>query len=456
MASSTDFWFQSDDEFYAAVEDNVVVGQTASMTRQGLREDEPFAFDGTDFDDDDHDENSAPVEEEEYPLKLKDILLNPYHYGNSLGCDADSQLLYADVDNHDSSKLDINQSVAKCGFLEEESDRSKLMKAKLLDHLASLPLGWQSDNFWNTDPDLEYEDSEDEDKIKEMRQKLKKETDERYGKKKDWDTFQRDRSFVERNLERDYGLLCPDKVNYLLSLDEVDGREVLNIFSNQCKRKLKRPVVLLIGAVDKPSMQKPGTKEGWAVVYHFFSNKITVKPFLLDKTHHPLAQNWDTDVPNDGICLTGNPAIFVDKVLQLEADIKSELNEAHTSQILVYYVVARWLILHWKALSAIKDDGQATMTDENREKVSDAKRFMLRESAKIDVPREKPQPAPKKTIRVFEHLQAHLEDYEAAIRHEAIKAKDAGNETAADDAVKLYGKLTEMLQEFNMNAEKDV
>ncbi|KAI4179810.1 MAG: hypothetical protein L6R41_007628 [Letrouitia leprolyta] len=462
MASSTDFWFEPDAEFYAAVEDNVVVGQTTSMTRQGLQEGELFSFsdtgfDGDNLDGDDLDDDHASVEQEERPANLRDILTNTftYGYGNALGLETDTQLLYADVDNHDPSELDINKRVAKAGFLEEESGRLTLVKANLIGHLATLP--WPGDDFWSSDPDLDYEESDEEGTVREKRQQLKKAHDKRYSTKKEYEMFENDRLYIERIFEREYGLLSPDKVDYILCLEkEEDRREVLTVCSNQTKRKLRRPVVLLIGAIEKPSREKPETKEGWAVVYDFFNNHITIKPYLMDKTHHPLAQKWDSDIPSDGVCLTGHPAVFVDKILQLEAEIKAGINEAHTAQVLVYYLVARWLILHWKALSAIKVDGQATMTDEELEKVSDAKRYMLHESAKIELPQEKPQTAPGKSIRVFEHLQAHLEDYEAAIRKEAVKAKKAGNETAAEDAVKLYDKLTGMLQEFNMNADKDV
>ncbi|KAL8997752.1 MAG: hypothetical protein Q9188_006251 [Gyalolechia gomerana] len=455
MTSSTSFWFAPDAEFYAAVEDNVVVGGSVSLTRQGLHEDEPF------FDDDhDDDDDNVPSDEERDPLKLRDILTDILYYGNCLGFETDAQLLYADVDSHDPSELDFNKRVAKSGFLEEESDKSKQAREKLIDHLASLP--WQTDNFWDGDSDdLDAEDDFDEEKVKEKRQRLKERYDRMYSKTKDADKYKKDRERIARVFGRDFGLLSSDKVDYILGLeDEEDRREVLNVCSNQSMRKLQRPVVLLIGTIEKPSEEKPGTKQGWAMVYNFYDDHITIKPFISNKTHHPLAQKWDTDIPNDGICLTGHPATFVDKVLQLEGEIKSKEQEGdiqtYASQILVYYFATRWLILHWKALSGMKVDGEVAMTDEGLGKVSDAKSFMLRISAQIKLPHEKRQPAAKKTIRGFEHLQSHLEDYEASIRKEAVRAKEAGNERAAEDAAKLYGKLTKLLQAFHMNAEKEV
>ncbi|KAL8938767.1 MAG: hypothetical protein Q9216_003713 [Gyalolechia sp. 2 TL-2023] len=454
MTSSTDFWFAPDAEFYAAVEDNVVVGEATRMTR-------PVHEDETLYDDDFDDDDNVHGDEEELPLKLSDILTDDYHYRDGLGFHTDGQLLYADVDTDDMSKLDINKRVAKEGCLEEESDKSKQAKDKLIDHLASLP--WQSGCFWDEDTDEVDDEVEfDEAKVKEKRRKLKEKYDKLRSKVKDAKKYEEDRERITLNFEEEYGLLSCDKVDYILGLeDEGDRKEVLLVCSGQSKRKLQRPVVLLIDTIENPSANKPGTREGWAIVYSFDNNHLTIKPFIADKTHHPLAQKWDSGIPEDGICLTGHPATVVSQILSLEAQIKSEEQEGdiknYASRILVYYSVARWLIYHWKALSGMKADGGTLLTDEDLEKVSDAKYFLLRTSAKIELPRQKRQPEAKKTIiRGFQHLQAHLEDYESSIRKEAVKAKKAGNEAAAEDAAKLYGKLTEMLQTFNVNAEKDV
>ncbi|KAL9023009.1 MAG: hypothetical protein Q9196_007430, partial [Gyalolechia fulgens] len=367
MKSSTSFWFAPDAEFYAAIEDSVVVGQSASLTRQGLHEDEPF------FDDDDED---APRDKEKHPLKLRDLLTDTLYYGNCLRFGNDAQLLYADIDIHDPCELDINKRVAKAGFLEQESDKSKQARENLIDHLASLP--WQTDNFWDGDPDhLDDEDDRDEEEVKKKRQRLKERYERMYNKVKDADKYKEDRERITREFEGDYGLLSSDKVDYILGLeDEKDRREVLNVCSNQSMRKFQRPVVLLVGTIEKPSMEECGTQEGWAMVYNFYNNHITIKPLVSHKTHHPLAQKWDVEIPDDGICSTGHPAAFVGKVLQLKDELKSKEQkggiQTYASQILVYYFVARWLILHWKALSGIKVDSEVAMTDENLDKISDA------------------------------------------------------------------------------------
>lgn len=224
-------------------------------------------------------------------------------------------------------------------------------------------------------------------------------------------------------------------------------------------RKLQRPVILLVGMVEKPSAEESETKRGWAIVYNLYNNRVTVKPFLSDKTHHPLAEKWDVDLPDDGISLTGHPSAFVEKILQLQADIKSKKHGrdplTYGSRILVYYLIAKWLVRHWKALTGIKKaDDVAAMTDEELETVNEAKGIMLAKSARIELPSKKQQRTAKKAIRAFGFLLSDLEDYEMAIRSKAVRAKEAGNEAAAKNAAKLYSQLWEQLQAFDIDPEK--
>ncbi|KAL8718752.1 MAG: hypothetical protein Q9225_004149 [Loekoesia sp. 1 TL-2023] len=431
--SSSSFWFAPDAEYYAATEDYAIVNESASWVRRGLYEEELFLHDD--------DENSNDGENDlgkECKLTLRDVLTDPIAYGNCLGLRTDTQLLYADVDSNDPSHLEINKRVAKEGFLEEESDRSKKTKENLIDHLVSLshkPLDSYDSDYGDID-DVDEVDDPDEAKAKRER--------------------------ILRALERTHGLVSPRKVDYILSLeDEGDRREVLNICSNQAIRKLQRPVILLVGMVEEPSAEESKTKKGWAIVYNLYNNRITVKPFLSDETHHPLAEKWDADLPDDGISLTGHPSAFVEKILQLQAEIESKKHEedplTYASRILVYYLIAKWLVRHWKALTGIKQaDDVAAMTDEGLEKVNEAKGIMLAKSARIELPSKKQQPTAKKAIRSFGFLLSDLEDYEMTIRSEAVKAKEAGNEAAAENAAKLYDQLREQLQAFNMDPEKEL
>ena len=429
MMSSAEIWFASDAEFFIAKEDCAIVNESATWARRNQLDDE---------DEENHlvldDDDYVHGDEEDGDKKRKWTFGDELDYylkgGNCLCLGVDTQLLYADLHENNQDPQEISRRVAKEGLLEEETDKSKNAKTQLIDFLVSLP----SRSF---DPWESYGDDRDESVREEKRER------------------------IIRLFEQDSGLLSPDKVDYILNLDnEGDRREVLNLCSNQQQRKLQRPVVLLVGAIKKPSPEPLGSKRGWAVVYDFHNNNLTVKPFLADKTHHPIAQSWDADIPEDGISSIESPGSFVNKILQFKADIDSKAHEQdsllHGTRILVYSFVAKWLVAHWKGLASLKqvDDDEA-MTDDKLEKVAEAQEAMRAQAADIEYPPSKrAPPAATKMIHSFEYLQSDLEDYEMMIRGEAVKAKEAGNEAAAENAAKHYDHLWELLQTVNLNAEK--
>lgn len=153
--SSSSFWFAPDTEFYAATEDYAIVNESASRVRRGLYEE--LFLDGDNGNSNDSENGFG----KELRLTLRDVLTDPIAYGNYLGLRTDTQLLYADVDSNDPSHLEINKRVAKEGFLEEESGRSKITKEKLIDYLAS---------FSHTTPnsyDPDYDEVDDVDEVDE-------------------------------------------------------------------------------------------------------------------------------------------------------------------------------------------------------------------------------------------------------------------------------------------------
>ncbi|KAL9596698.1 MAG: hypothetical protein Q9219_005609 [cf. Caloplaca sp. 3 TL-2023] len=414
--SRTNFWFGPDEQFRAAREDCAIVNGSGSWLWHRHYTQELW------FDDDD-DQGT-----------LKYLFVNDALYGDSLRYSIDTRLLYADVDSHDPSHADISHRVAEAGFLEEESSKSKEAKGKLIDYLA-IPAGkW--DDVLETAYDAVDRGEED----------IKKQKIE------------------NRFCGWGYGALEQNEVDYILGLeDEEDRREILNACSGQHMRKLQRPVVLLIGMIEDPwVVDELQSKKGWAIVYNFYDNRITVKPFLADladEAHHPLAQKWNTDIPDDGISLIGHPAAVVEKILQLEA-IQSLEDEKDLStlktHILVYYLVSKWLIDHGIALTHIKQaDGDATLTDDHLGKLSEAKDKMLAAAAKIPIPHKKRQRHVEKKMESFQYMQRNLEDGEMSFRNEAVEAKAAGNEAAAEKAAKLYDQLWKLLQEFNMDPENE-
>ncbi|KAL8828614.1 MAG: hypothetical protein Q9170_006525 [Blastenia crenularia] len=441
--TSTEFWFASDAEYYAATEDCAVVGKPASWVKGSLHdhgldyEDLNEVYDDLDDDDGVWDDDPQGFSKESESA-LSDALTRMYRYANAMGLERDKHLLYADVTDED--HVEISKRVAKAGFLEEENNKSKEAREKLIDHLADPQYHIPACN--NLDSDDEETDEEAD--VPEARRKC-----------------------ARTNLEHAYGRLSARIVEYIISIQDGDERrEVLNIYSNQHLRKLQRPVVLLVGMLEKPPADSPNSrKEGWAIGYDFYKNIVVVKPFLFDKNHHPLAEKWDMDHPNDGICMNGSPTAAIGKIMQLKEDIHSKAHEkdplTYTHKILVYYLLGAWLLRHWKALASGKQeyDGAApalTIGGHKFEELSEARGLMLTAAREMENPYAKTQPAPEKILEGFKYLQSELEHHEMSIRREAVRAKEAGNETAAKNAAKLYGQLLEQLQAFNMNPEKEL
>lgn len=418
--SRASLWFVPNEEFNAATEDYAIVNESTSWAQRGLQEHNSFLGDDSDLE-------LEYSDGEARKITFKDVINGLIDYGNSFSLGPDTQLLYGDVDGDDKEHRDINTRIAKEGFLEEEPEKSKDARQKLISYLARISY----DKNPVKDDDVDYED---------------------FAAKK--------KEITEQKLARNKGLVSPKIVDYLISLEEGGEREaidaILSVLSNQHLRKTYRTVILLIGMIDKGPAKEPGSKEGWAIAYDFQTNRITVKPYLFDKTHHPLAEKWDVELPEDGICFSGHPSAFVDKVYQLEADVKGKRHEVDPQhygfRMLVYYFIAEWIVRHWKVLEHVeKANGEATMTTEGLERVEEAMRAFLEESANIDFPEKRQEPTPRKPINTFVNLQRDLEDWEPTIREEAIKAKGAGDEVAANKAAELYENLWEQLQAFNMS-----
>lgn len=128
--STASLWFVTDAEFDAATEDYAVVEASVPWVRHALREDNHYLEDDCFFHDD--------CDDEDLKLTYKDVINNVFYYGNSLGLGADTQLLYADVDQSDEKHRDIGKRVAKEGFLEEETETSKEAREKLIDYIVHM------------------------------------------------------------------------------------------------------------------------------------------------------------------------------------------------------------------------------------------------------------------------------------------------------------------------------
>ncbi|KAL8759634.1 MAG: hypothetical protein Q9184_003559 [Pyrenodesmia sp. 2 TL-2023] len=418
--SKASLWFVSDEEFDVATEDYALVNESATWLQHGLADN--FTFEG-----DDDSFSDEYFDGEERRLTFQDVAKNIVSYSNSFALNAGSQLIYADVDGDDKIHREINTRIAKQGFLDEAPEQCRQAREKLIRHLVQVSLDSHVEEGCSSSPEHDAEEI---------------------------------RKDMEAELRRNKGIVSPTIIDYLISLEKDEDQEAtLSVLSNQTLRKTYRPVMLLIGMIDKGSVREPGSKEGWAIAYSFHTNRITIKPYVFDNSHHPLAEKWDAELPKDDICFFGQPSDFVGKLSQLTANNKGmnpvQSDVEYGFRILVHYFVAHWIVCHEKALIKMPAvGGKAAMTDEELEKVKEAMRAILKELANIDFPEKVQHPTTRQPIEIFLHLQRDLENWEPIIRKQAIKAKEAGDKDTANKAAELYENLWQQLQAFNMSPNR--
>ncbi|KAL9011869.1 MAG: hypothetical protein Q9173_003329 [Seirophora scorigena] len=413
---ATEFWFGPDEEFFAAMEDYAFVGRSTSWAREAFQDSEDLPEDDYGWDDDSDGDGKLK-------RRFRDVMPGYLPYSSIW---SDAQLLYADVDHKDPTHADINIRIAKEGLFEEETQKSKEAREKLIDHLTNIACekwGVNSD-----EPDFH------------MARKDLREREEQY-------------------LFMGSDSITPRTVDYLMGLEDGDREATLSILSKQHLRKTQRPVLLLVDIVTEGPMTPPG-RTGWAMAFNFHENRVIVKPCVFDKKHHPLAERWDIQLPDDGICFSGHPTALVDRVLQLHADIKGKEYEKDPSKygfrMLVHHTVARWLVQHWKALAGIpKKGGNTALTDKKLAELEEAVKAIFDEAASIEFPETRHETKTWRANEPFLRLQRDLEACEEDYREEAIRAKAQGKEDLAKRMVELYSSLFEQLQAFNNMTVKD-
>ena len=421
MSSTASRWFVPAEEYLAATEDYAVVGDSAYFVKNHLIDD-PTYYDILD---------GALAEDRE--ARLIDVLDDPLFHGDIYGTGEGERLVYADVDRDSEEHRQLWKAVAKAGSLEEESAEIKEAKKKLFEHLSAqchCCSGESSD-----------EDESPESKNEERAASIKK-THERTGH------------------------VSSKMIDYVLKLErEQARRNVLTILSRQDRRKSQRPVMLLVGMIDKFS---EGVKEGWLIGYDFYANNIIIKPYHADdRTQHPLAKKWDIDLPDDGVSWKGHPAVFVvDKLFELQTEIENSKNiehqtdgkdESYSFKLLAYVSVGSWILKHWDAVASIKQtDGTTPLKDEERRRFRAVDNAIDVEAGKLPFPFKKRhrQDVSASSVPTMQSTQRMLEDCEMNVRRDALRAKDAGKENVAQNVAKLYEQLLGRLQSFNLNPEK--
>ncbi|KAI4240566.1 MAG: hypothetical protein L6R40_005054 [Gallowayella cf. fulva] len=420
-------WFVPGTEFLTATEDYAIVGQLAASVQNHLLND--WTFDPWEYDTPQEGENRV----------FSDKLDHPMACGYCFGFIKDPILLYADVDRNDNEHQEMCKAIAEQGFLAEEDEKSKEAQRKLLDHLSTF-----------------YEDSDSDGS----------EAGGDVGENTPVEAKLEDRVASMAEILTRTGFVTGRMIDYLLQLKgEANRRDLLTVLTRQQRRKTQRPVMLLIGTVDK---HLGDVKEGWVAAYDFYDNRIIIKPYLADKTQHPLAEKWDIELPDDGISFSGRPSELVGNLLQLQTQLedeewcKNQIEDQDKSQILgfrmlVYDSVAGWLLSYWDAVTNIEQiDGETPLKKEDSHKIRKLKHTIGDKTSAIEFHYEDQQSpvVSKSSIPTLRYMQMMLEDYEVNVRSDAIKAKEEGKETVAENAAKLYGQLLEQLQSFNLDPEK--
>ncbi|KAL8809074.1 MAG: hypothetical protein Q9200_003745 [Gallowayella weberi] len=393
-------WFVPEEEFLARTEDYAVVGYSATWVKNHLLD--TYAYD------------------------VEDVVNHPSMYGDIFGTEDGERLVYADVDRDNQEHQDISQDIVKGGFLEEDTDQETTKK--LFDSLS----------FIRTTQDIDSEDSAEDTQRKEKREKRA--------------------ARMERMLKQT-GYVSGRMIDYVLQLEgEENRRKVLAVLSRQNLRKVQRPIMLLIGMIDKFSA---GVREGWLVGYAFNTHNIIIKPYHADKTEHPLAEKWDVELPDDGISFRGRPSAYVSKLLEANSEIQKgyadeELKDPFLGfKLEVYYSAATWIADHWKALASIEQvDGDMPMTDEG---------LLALDNMIWRIPEVKPSKPYHETqyqqevwenrLNTLQCMQKILEDNELSVRWDALEAQRGGKEAVAQKVAKLYEELLEKLQQFNQDPE---
>ncbi|KAL8652265.1 MAG: hypothetical protein Q9210_002783 [Variospora velana] len=415
---ATEFWFGPDEEFFAAIEDYALVGKTATWVREELQEKEDILDDKFGYDSDCYDDEERVRERK---LTFKDVIWGWVPFGHNFSMLRDMQLLYGDVDHKNPAHKDLNIRIAKEGLFEEESEKSKEARKKLISHITNIS-GENHGKNLDVDEHLGYR------------------------------TEIRENQEVETFMSRDG--ISPKIVDYIIGLEEEGDREaILSVLSNQHLRKTQRQLLLLVDVVTSGPVTATG-RTGWAIAYNFHEKRVIIKPCVFDKAHHPLAEKWDVELPNDRMCFSGHPSALVDKLLQLHADIKGNEHEKdplkYGFRMLVYHAVGSWLVRHWKSLGGMPEKhGNAALTDEKLSQSKEALTAIIEAAGCIDFPEAREETRPRRPSERFLFLQNDLEDCEEGYREEALRAKASGKEDLATRMAELYSSVLEQLHAFN-------
>ncbi|KAL9044498.1 MAG: hypothetical protein Q9214_002364 [Letrouitia sp. 1 TL-2023] len=402
-------WFAPDAEFEALTDDYAFVNEPAEWVRSyfdSYNNQDCFSKD--------------EVDDWAYPIKTFDDVYQFLRLGRKLSI-YDNHLIYADVDESDSKhKEALYGPIAKEPALEVESEKARNLRDKMVAKFTQ------------------------------------EEVDRKTGRRKHDDKdflIQKEKRLFEEDLNLDLGILYPEWFSYVMKAADIDEKkELLNIFSGQTKRENPRPVMLLLGMVDKAQTEERGLTEGWNIAYDLVENAILVKPFVSKAGHHPLGGKWAVDTASDGPSFRGTPVEFAKNLIKFSKDMKSKdadaISESDAYTMLVYRHTAKFIFKNSDAFKTVlgSDDKSASDLLEEMDEASidlnepmDKKTFEFKQKT----------PTNGRGINAFRELQSHLQASERELRDNAVNLKKNGNDKLAQECAELYEETLKKLKAFN-------
>ena len=234
--------------------------------------------------------------------------------------------------------------------------------------------------------------------------------------------------------------------------DKEDIQVLLKFISGQAKRKTPRPVMLLVGMVDKAKTDKRGLTEGWAIGYDFLKRILIIKPFTSKKGHHPLGETWHDKAADDGVSFKGTAALFADNFVKLGPQV-GEKPKIDDCKLMVHAVVANWIVEHWEGFSAMEPE---KWTDKFEESIGDANAKVLDSLSKRTMSITEKNGGWKCRMPSFNRLAHELAIQEARFRYDALEAREEGNEKAAQNAAEFYERMVKEVKAFNDNPDNQI
>lgn len=262
---------------------------------------------------------------------------------------------------------------------------------------------------------------------------------------------------IKFNLDPSWALVPPPFVKYILSSpDRTHRRECLRVLSHQDRVPSPRPVLSLVTMVDSTLATDPRTTKGWVCAYDFVDNEFIIKPFLSKKDQHPLGDPWTAATVNDGVSFRGSPAGLVKRFLKTSSDSKSGDNWGFA--MVIYIRVVNWMLRYWDAFEVANARGKDPLDEKKRRQTIDAVRTAEKALAGLKFPTSASARTPSDTATEeenwlpcdgFDYLQGYLEAQEHRFRRDALRGREVGEEGVGERIAGVYASLLEQLRAFN-------